>query len=269
VNESDFYSLEPLSNIPHEQFFSFEDEKQFVYGFDIFSLMTLMKKTERLCNPYNRENFPYQSFTDLIRLYKIIHILFPTACIRNKYTNVSMPTVRPSPPLERPGNENRLMEVIPVYERETDRITSVNNTLSEIRNQSMDTRIRELFMEINLLGNYAESRWFLDLERLRLARFYQFYYDWWNVRSHLSETMKHNICIVGDPFSQVNLLYTYPTTTMEEFRELCLHMMECMIYGGIDLEHRKLGALQLLSILTVVSMPARNAMPWLYESIFM
>jgi len=43
--------------------------------------------------------------------------------------------------------------------------------------------------------------------------------------------------------------------------------MENMVYGTRDIEYRKLGALHLLSILTVVSEEARQSMPWLYESI--
>jgi hypothetical protein len=43
--------------------------------------------------------------------------------------------------------------------------------------------------------------------------------------------------------------------------------MENLIYSGIDEEYRKIGALHVLSALTLVSSPARIAMPWLYESI--
>jgi hypothetical protein len=122
-------------------------------------------------------------------------------------------------------------------------------------------------MEINLLGNYAESRWFTELNRIRLARYYQFYYDWWFVRSRLTNETRNRICMLDDPFSDVNLLYLYPTTTLEDYREACLRVMENMVYGTRDIEYRKLGALHLLSILTVVSEEARQSMPWLYESI--
>jgi hypothetical protein len=40
-----------------------------------------------------------------------------------------------------------------------------------------------------------------------------------------------------------------------------------MIFMGVDDEHRKLGAFHALSALTVVSMGARDTMPWLYESL--
>jgi hypothetical protein len=171
-----------------------------------------------------------------------------------------------------PGTTETVYLPIPVYEdpvfdMQLPRETVVANILSAIRTQPLDVRIRELFMEINLLGNYAESRWFADLDRLRLARFYQFYYDWWNGRSRLSSTIRRNICVLGDPFPDIRLVYLYPTTDELEYREACVKMMETMVYAGIDVEYRKLGVLQLLSILTIVSIPARNAMPWLYESL--
>ena len=43
--------------------------------------------------------------------------------------------------------------------------------------------------------------------------------------------------------------------------------MENLIYSGFDDEDRKIFAFHLLSALTMVSYPARNALPWLYESI--
>ena len=33
VNDSDFYTLEPLSNIPFDNFFSYKDKENFIYGF--------------------------------------------------------------------------------------------------------------------------------------------------------------------------------------------------------------------------------------------
>jgi hypothetical protein len=47
----------------------------------------------------------------------------------------------------------------------------------------------------------------------------------------------------------------------------CLIVFENMVYSGIDEDHRKLGTFHALSGLTMVSIPARTAMPWLYESI--
>ena len=59
VNETDFYTLEPLEDIELYDFFSFEDANNFLYGFDINSLLTMMKKPGIMTNPYNREKLSY------------------------------------------------------------------------------------------------------------------------------------------------------------------------------------------------------------------
>jgi hypothetical protein len=43
--------------------------------------------------------------------------------------------------------------------------------------------------------------------------------------------------------------------------------MENMVYSGINNEIRQIGAFHVLTALTMVSIPARHSMPWLYESI--
>jgi len=271
VNDCDFYSLDPLSTIHHNQFFSFADDKNFVYGFDLFSLIALMKKTNKIINPYNRSPIPNDAFTALLGLYKITRILFPQMIPASE---IPVPLIkrphRPTPirAMTTPVLLNPPTNHTPEsFEPSLPSETMVRNSLQAIQAQPIDTRIRELFMEINLLGNYAESRWFTDLDRLRMARFYSFYYEWWNYRSRLPAEVKRQICMAGDPFRHIRMVYTYPTTTLEEFREACVSLMEHIVYGSTDNEYRKLGALQLLSILTVVSVPARNSMPWLYESI--
>ena len=55
---------------------------------------------------------------------------------------------------------------------------------------------------------------------------------------------------------------------VEIVRDMCLKIFECMVYCGADDEYRRIGALHALSALTLVSMEARQAMPWLYESLF-
>ena len=297
VNETDFYTLEPLKNISHTSFFSYKDDKQYIYGFDIFSIISLISKSVKPINPYNRSEFPYNATVSLHGLYNITKIIFPeiwndyyatqtptltkpttqritfpypntntntiTTSSRQSVTNaVAQPTIPHTitigpAPIQRQRQRTRIEQ-----QRE------ILQILEPIRARPLEVRVRELFMEVNLLGNYAESRWFMDLDRSRLARFYQAYYDWWNTRSRLTPEMQQNICIIDEPFSDVHLLYLYPTTTIEDFREACVRLMENMVYGSRETEYRTLGAMQMLTILTVVSLPARNAMNWLYEAYF-
>lgn len=82
VNETDFFTLEPLSEIPKQDFFSYsvtQGESTFCYGFNINSLIHLLKRKGTLItNPYNREALPELVVGDIIRLYLYMIMFFPS-----------------------------------------------------------------------------------------------------------------------------------------------------------------------------------------------
>ena len=58
VNSSDFYSLEDIKTIQIEQFISYQDNDNFIYGFDLQSINELLKQNNKQENPYNRNKIP-------------------------------------------------------------------------------------------------------------------------------------------------------------------------------------------------------------------
>lgn len=56
VNEVDFFTIEKISKININYFFSFKDNDNFVYSFDIRSLSKLFE-TKNFINPFNRKKF--------------------------------------------------------------------------------------------------------------------------------------------------------------------------------------------------------------------
>lgn len=76
-NETDFETMNPLNEIPRECFFSYRDDKGFVYGFNLFSLISMFKRDRRLVNPYNREDVPFSVLQNLFSIYKKMDILYP------------------------------------------------------------------------------------------------------------------------------------------------------------------------------------------------
>ena len=56
-NESEVYSMEPVSQIPSLYFFSYADTNKNIWAFDIRSLSHLMASGRPLSNPYTRESF--------------------------------------------------------------------------------------------------------------------------------------------------------------------------------------------------------------------
>ena len=123
-------------------------------------------------------------------------------------------------------------------------------------------------MDIDLLGNYTQSAWFSNLDRLSYIRFYRILYDIWNFRGQLSRELKSLISPFFDPFTNIFIRQIYHNDiTHEEIQFACLTVIENLIYTGVDEEHNKIGALHVLSALTLVSSGARISLPWLYESV--
>lgn len=276
VNESDGFTLEPLSDIPFERFFSYTDSNNFIYGFDVMSLISLYKNKNKIVNPYTRERIDINLTNNILSLGKIIKIA---------YSYVLEDTEIEQPPAPLPttinrrvlnnnaGLENRNNNILtPNYETivENNILTPeqriILQRVQEIRQETLDRRIQNLFVEIDSLGNYTDSSWFSTLNRRNYIRFYRCLYDIWNFRSQMPMEIKRQICQFRDPFSQIRN-FNLIGLTDDELKQVCLSVMEEMIYTGIDNEYKKLGTLHVLSALTIVSFPARNSMIWLYESV--
>jgi hypothetical protein len=276
VNESDGFTLEPLSEIPFERFFSYTDSNNFIYGFDVISLISLYKNKNKIINPYTRERIDINLTNNILSLGKIIKIAFSYVL---EDAEIEAPRITPPTTINRRvlnnnvGLEIRNNNVLtPNYETivENNILTPeqriILQRVQEIRQESLDRRIQNLFVEIDSLGNYTDSSWFSTLNRRNYIRFYRCLYDIWNFRAQMPMEIKRQICQFRDPFSQIRN-FNLIGLTDDGLKQVCLSVMEEMVYTGIDNESKKLGTLHVLSALTIVSFPARNSMLWLYESV--
>lgn len=242
VNNSDFYTLEPLDEINIKNFYSFIDEG-FIYGFHIESLIKLFKKTGTTINPYNRKKIDYNNVKKIYQLYKLSNILF-------KNETKKIENVNQNNRFENSENNNTLMD-------------SVFEKLQELALKSDEQRIQEIFIEIDLLGNYTNSNWFSYLSNNSVSNFTTCLYEIWNYRSEMTFITRSQICPYYNPFlhrlSRIN--------RNENIKKYCITVLENIVFSGGDIEYRKLGVMHILTALTIISEPARNALPWLYESI--
>jgi len=275
VNSSDFFTLEPLNDIDFRQFFSYQDDTKFYYGFDINSIFELLKKSVRvnLLNPYNREKIESQIINKIQSLGNKIRILFPD--ILEPILRIPDRNILVSRPLRTPryGNSSNYDHSVNNAINEGNRQDSILQrittpeirALEVIRMQPVSTRILELFMEIDQLGNYTQSEWFSGLLGHQYISLYRLLSNIWR---RLPLDIRSKICILGDPFLNIfQRLNSTDELTFERIQESCLIVCENMVFTGIDIEYRKIGALHVLSALTVISINARRAIPWLYESV--
>lgn len=274
VNETDFYTLEPIKNIPVGEFFSYEGAQHFVYGFDFDSIVTLFKNKQRansIVNPYNRESIDYMR----VRIDKLTRL---NRLMNKKMGSEAMPLTEYS--TQRQSNRATSQRMVysvtdlsgnAMQNAAIDQMYNANEMIEKlrtIRSLPIQRRIEDLFIEIDTLGNYAQSAWFTQLDHRDCIRYFRSLYDIWYYRAQMPLNVKLKICPLSDPFITVlNQRIRYNDVSEDVIRELCLCVMEDMVYTGVDVEFRTLGTFHILCGLTMVSANARASMPWLYESV--
>lgn len=279
VNDSDFFSMEPVDEIPFYYFFSYRDDKGFLYAFNIESLILLISKnisSQQIHNPYTREDIPNTVIKQIYKYIRINHLFFPEIKliddslfyliyapvlqnVRKKAAAATTDAGGAAVPVAAP-------DVLEDFKNNLQQIAILKN-LKELRNKTHEARITNLFIDIDLLGNYTQSRWFSNLSFQHLIYFWNSLYDIWLYRAGILNVTKLMICPIHGPFYQKLLFETRENITEELVRDYCIYAMENMIYMTNNEEYRKLGATYIIMALTVVSYEARASFPWLYESI--
>jgi len=250
VNDSDFVSLEPIEDIHWMDFYSFTDNKGFCYGFDINNLVEYLKKSKAR-NPYTKEEINVETWKRIKQLHRIYNFYKKNVLsLDNNSKNSS--------------DIQRTENIILTNE------TLIKNRLSLLKNKNTNERIVELFIEIDLLGNYTQSRWFSDLSKDQLVSLSLRVHYMWN-GGHIPYELKRKICPYFNPtiynVSYIPTRIERDSVSLEYMRTYCITLFENIVYGSFDIESRKLGVLYLLSLLTDVSVGARQSLPWLTDII--
>jgi len=234
VNDSDFYSMELVGDIPRNQFISFKDHTGMIYGFDVMSLYTYYgtyydndngPTTTPPVNPYNRMKFPSSLSLQMYRKIRLTDILGVPCKIKED----------PEP-------------VLSMEERD-------------------DQILFAAFQQINSHGHYSDSAWFSELNFLGIMRFMRELNDIWTYRAQLMPELKEQICPPhGNPFAHADLR-GIPPLQPDVIKHHGIQVIHKFVTSGINRESQSLGAYYVLLALTLVSQDARTAMPWLYESV--
>ena len=283
TNTTDFSTMEPLNEISKEYFYCYTDIDNFVYGFDITSLIEMLRKSRKIFNPYTRNPITSRHKNEIINLYNLSLLVY------REMREINEPYIRHIQNNAR-SNLHRYRNLINIIANEFTNDTEVSSYLNyrpianietvptiyheqyqeivSMRLRPIDERINSLFVEIDQLGNYTDQSWFTDLSHLQYAQLYRCFYDLWNFRGQISYQVKNDICPVHGPFDGIfpnSIRHMDLSTT--SLKTVCLIVFENLVYSGINIEIRKIGTLIALTGLTVISPPARTVMPWLYESI--
>jgi hypothetical protein len=229
TNYSDFVTMDPVKEINYHQFVSYKDIDGFIYGFDIISLHNLFLNSKDIESVKNPYNRNF----------------IPESVIKNIKSIIKF---------------SRMLNVHINLYYEEDNIIISNEKMVEFKALS-------LFQNIDALGNYSNSQWFLSLNRYNLIKFIRELADIWNYRAQITQETKRNICPPnGDPFRNLNINYINTEENMNNVRNVILAVLEKMVNSGVDTDSKALGACYILGSLTLVNDEAATSIPWLYQS---
>ena len=228
TNMTDFLTMDNISDLQNEQFFSFKDADGFIYGFDLLSINNLIYTCNgSLKNPYNRLPITGEVINNLRHLLRLSRVLKFNICIEIKNVDEDVSTKK-----------------------------------------SIELRALTLFQNIDALGNYSNSKWFMDLTKLQLIKMLRELLDIWLYRAPLSITTKRAICPpMGVPFPNgINFNQLNNTENIDDVRKFILEILETFVNSGIDRDNKCLGAYYVLGALTLVNVEAATSLPWLYQA---
>jgi hypothetical protein len=151
---------------------------------------------------------------------------------------------------------NKLIDILPKEVEEDYELTKEQDIMIETT---------EIFQYIDFLGNYSDIYWFLNLSNNRTYRFLKELEDIWNYRAQLSNEMQREIFPPhGKPFYDFHIV---DNMNIFEMKKYALKVMRRLVTSSESHDNKSLGALFILSALTLVSSRAAQTMPWLYESV--
>ena len=131
----------------------------------------------------------------------------------------------------------------------------------------LEMRTIDLCQRIDALGNHTDTNWFLSLNAADYYQCLKELWDIWHYRANITHQTRQEICPpAGNPFLNIELS---SVSAMSEHGawKTALSVFERMTCCGINQDARALGAIYVLTALTLISMPAAQALPWLYQSV--
>jgi hypothetical protein len=231
TNNTDFITMDDLNELNLNQFFSYKDVDGFIYGFDLASIFSLIYMKNNHKKPSQN---PYNRNNIPVEVLMDIKILIKLGKILKK----------------------------DIYLEIQDEPTNFSNE------KVIELRALSLFQNINALGNYSNSEWFLSLSRSNLIKFVRELGDIWNYRAQLSLEVKSKICPPhGLPFSNLNIPYIHTEPDMNNVKKVILEVLEKLVNSGIDTDSKSLGSYYVLAALTLVNVDASTSLPWLFQSV--
>ncbi len=225
TNDSDILTMDSIYEIPIKYFYIFNDKvSNKKYGYDIRIFGSI------LYDPTNNPKFvakcPYT-----LRPFEIIEIINIEKYIEKlKASGVSLEIEKPKLSKEQ-----------------------------EIQHKCVD-----IFARMDMLDNYTNSQWFMNLDVKKLLDFYDVAKDIWSYRIQMPLENKKKIVQDGIAFTMPRS-YLAKLPSKLALQNIVLREIDRFISEGVNREEKKLGAMLMLTALVEVSNEAAQALPHLVQ----
>jgi hypothetical protein len=227
TNDTDFFSTDPIQDIPGILFLSYKDEQNHVYGFDLRSINSLytraLQNGETPQNPYTRRDIPSSLDSKRDRIMNIL--------IQRGIQTEWIP-IQPQTP-----------------------------------EQQWRMKVVDLFHKIDELNYYSSPDWFIGLNHNGQIKFYRELFDIWNYRAGLSAEQKHAIVPHHAQKLFRHMPYSIASQNIATVQKINMNSIRMLITSASDRNDRILGAMYVMTTFTLVNQQARIAYPWLYDSV--
>jgi hypothetical protein len=228
TNTTDFYSMENISSISGEALFSYYNKKdKMIYAFDIKSLTSLLEKT-----------------------------------------NVDDKSP-PQNPYNRQEIEEDIIKKINTYVRWCRR-NGVDTRWTPIEPQTPDQlfqiKVTDLFQKIDELNYYTNPEWFIKMSIDNHRCFYVELHDIWNHRAELSQSVRLEIIPPPARPFKTPVREVVALKSIDVLRKLNMDIIRMFISAAVARPDRILGAMYVVTAMTLVSKQCAEMYPWLFES---
>jgi hypothetical protein len=132
--------------------------------------------------------------------------------------------------------------------------------------QQFHIKVTDLFQKIDELNYYTNPEWFIGLNVDKLRCFYVELYDIWTHRAELSQGMKNSLIPPPARPFRYSIRDVVAMRSLDNLRKINMDLIRMFISAATDKPDRTLGAMYVVTSLTLVSRPCAEMYPWLFES---
>lgn len=226
VNSNDFLSLKDLNEVTYNQFFSYKDTDNFIYGFTIKSFHNLIKRQQNLTNPYNRSKITNEIIYNFRKSLIIGKYLNEKSDIKIDFNNGILSKKK----------RVELMAVNLFSKMDMSGFITHSKWLMELNN----TMVIKFLKELQDVWNYRLQ---ISLSQKRQI-----------VPPH------------GNPFVGISFSFLQNEVCNTYIKKKALNVIDKLLNSSNNIEMEKLATIYILGSLTIVSKEASENLPSLYEA---